>query len=188
MKKSVLLFGLSFAALAIVSFVGSKRAAVLHILRTETGKAEFRSDASLERIEARSKKLRGAIDIEQNEFAFSVDIASFEGFNSPLQREHFNENYMETAKFPRATFVGKLIERPDLRLESKQSVRAKGIFTMHGVERERILRTEIEARGASVFVRSKFSVALADHEIAIPRLVNQKIAEEISVSVDAELK
>ncbi|HMQ63788.1 MAG TPA: hypothetical protein PKE06_24100, partial [Flavilitoribacter sp.] len=62
-------------------------------LMTETGKISFKSDAPLELIEAASNELKGVIDPGRNGFAFSVNIQSFQGFNSPLQREHFNENY-----------------------------------------------------------------------------------------------
>jgi hypothetical protein len=75
----------------------------------ENGLAIFSSAAPLEMIEANSKKLRGLVDTETQSFAWAIENKTFEGFNSPLQQEHFNENYMETDKFPRSTFTGKII-------------------------------------------------------------------------------
>lgn len=155
--------------------------------RCESGKISFKSEATLELIQARSNKLRGMIDPSNNTFAWSVESRSFEGFNSPLQREHFNENYMESGKYPRVSFTGKIIEKIDFQKDGKYTVRAKGKLTAHGVEQERIIRSELEVEGNKLHVRSQFTVPLSDHNISIPQIVHQKIAEEVSLSVDAVL-
>lgn len=157
------------------------------IFRCEDGKIHFTSDAPLELIEARSNKLRGVINPALQTFAWSVEIKTLEGFNSPLQREHFNENYMESRKYPKATFQGKIIEKIDFQKDGVYTVRAKGKLNIHGVEQERIIRSQLEVRGQRLVIKSDFSVRLADHDITIPRVVHQKIAEEISVNVDAVL-
>lgn len=156
--------------------------------RCENGKVFFRSEATLELIQARSNKLRGAIDPSNNTFAWSVETNSFAGFNSPLQREHFNENYMESGKYPRVSFTGKIIEKIDFQANGKYTVRAKGKLLAHGIEQERIIRSELEVAGNKLFVRSQFTVPLTDHNISIPHIVHQKIAEEVSLSIDAELQ
>lgn len=156
--------------------------------RCDNGKIAFRSEATLEVVQAKSNKLRGAVDPENNTFAWSVETRSFEGFNSPLQREHFNENYMESSKFPRVSFAGKIIEKVDFKKDGKYTVRAKGKLSAHGIEQERIIRSELEVTGDKIRIFARFSVPLTDHNISIPQIVHQKIAEEISVTVDAELK
>ena len=103
------------------------------------GAVSFLSDAPLEVIGARSGELRGLIDPKQRTFAFAVTVASFEGFNSPLQREHFNENYLESKRYPQITFKGRIIERVDLTTAGTYTIRAKGMLNVHGVERERII-------------------------------------------------
>ncbi|HND88454.1 MAG TPA: YceI family protein, partial [Saprospiraceae bacterium] len=148
----------------------------------------FKSDAMLEVIQAQSKKLRGVIDPANNGFAWSVEVNSFEGFNGPLQREHFNENYLESVKYPRATFTGKIIEKVDFQQDGTYTVRAKGQLSVHGVEQERIIKSTLELKGRRLIIRSSFSVPLSDHSISIPKIVHQKIAEEIQVSVEAELQ
>lgn len=155
--------------------------------RCENGKVQFKSDAPLEVIQAHSNKLRGILDPERKTFAWTVEIASFDGFNSPLQREHFNENYLETTRFPKAVFSGKIIEAIDFSQSGTYPVRAKGKLVLHGVEQERIIKGQLELRNGIARVRAVFTVPLADHDIAIPKVVYQKIAEEISVTVDAEL-
>ncbi len=158
------------------------------IYRCDNGKVILKSDAALEMIEAQSHKLRGAVDFSTNSFAWTVEIRSFEGFNNQLQREHFNENYMESDKYPKASFAGKIIEQVDLQVDGSYSVRAKGKISVHGVEQERIIKSQIVVAGNRMHISSTFTVPLSEHNISIPRIVYQKIAEEITVTIEADLK
>ena len=158
-----------------------------NIYRTETGHITFVSDAPLELISAESKELKGAVDPEKLTFAFQLDVRTLKGFNSPLQQEHFYENYIESEKFPVATFSGKIIEKVDFKNPGTVPVRAKGILKIHGVEQERIINCTLNIKENGFEVGSEFIVPLEDHEINIPRLVYQKIAEEIKVTINAEL-
>lgn len=151
------------------------------------GRIHFRSDAPLEIIEARSNRLRGVIDPANQQFAWTVEINTFEGFNSPLQREHFNENYMETSKYPGSTFTGKIIEKINFEQDGSYPVRAKGKLLIHGVEQERIIKGTLEVKGQKLRIQATFTVPLTDHNITIPKIVHQKIAEEITVTVEADM-
>ena len=153
--------------------------------RAKTGAVYFQSDAPLELIEARSQKMRAIIDADKRTFAFSIPISSFQGFNSPLQRVHFNENYLESDRYPAATFSGKIIEKVDFTAPGTYTVRAKGQLNVHGVEQERIIKSELVVSEAALTVRSSFTVLLDEHDITIPQIVYQKIAEEIEVEVEA---
>ena len=174
--------------LLIALSLSAHRPVPVTAFRGEKGKITFKSDAMLEVIQAQSKKLRGVIDPANNGFAWSVEVNSFEGFNGPLQREHFNENYMESDKFPKASFAGKIIEQVDLQVEGTYAVRAKGKITVHGIEQERIIKSQVVVKGKRIHITSTFTVPLSDHNITIPRIVYQKIAEEITVTIDADLK
>ncbi len=158
------------------------------VYKTQTGVIQFRSDASLEQISAKSNLLRGILDPEKRSFAFSVPVTSFQGFNSALQREHFNENYLESDQYPEATFTGKIIEQIDFFLPGEYTIRAKGKLTIHGIVSERIIKCTIKAGNNEIRIASDFSVLLIDHGIQIPRVVHQKIAEEIHVNVSLTLK
>lgn len=157
------------------------------LYHTETGQVTFVSDAPLELISAESKELKGAVDADKLTFAFQVDVRSLKGFNSPLQQEHFYENYIESEKFPVASFSGKIIEKVDFQTPGSMVVRAKGILKVHGVEQERIINCSLNIKEQSFEVTSEFVVPLSDHNITIPRLVFQKIAEEIKITIKAEL-
>jgi polyisoprenoid-binding protein YceI len=149
------------------------------------GSIAFVSEAPLEIIKASSSALTGVVDLRQRSFAISVPVSSFQGFNSALQREHFNENYMESSRFPKATFSGRIIEEIDFSQPGTHTIRAKGKLVLHGVEQERILKIQIQASPKGFSARAAFSVLLEDYQISIPRVVNQKIAEEIQVQVEA---
>jgi polyisoprenoid-binding protein YceI len=152
------------------------------------GKVNFISNAPLEVIKASSEKLQGAIDAEKRTFLFKIPIKSFKGFNSALQRTHFNENYMESDKYPEATFKGKIIENIDLQEAGTHEVRAKGKLFIHGVEQDRIIKATLVSEKNKVKVISEFNVPLSDHNITIPKLVYQKIATEIEVRMEAEFE
>lgn len=154
----------------------------------ENGKVSFLSEAPLELIRAKSDRLRGAIDRTQNTFAFAVDIHSFKGFNSDLQREHFHENYMQTEKMPIASFSGKFIDPVDFATNGSYVVRAKGIFSIHGVQKERIIKGVITVNNNSIDVDAVFTVKLEDHDIKVPKIVYEKIAEEIRVELSIRFK
>jgi polyisoprenoid-binding protein YceI len=153
----------------------------------QDGSVKFISDAPLENIVATSKTVRGVIIPEERTFAFTIDISTFQGFNSPLQRVHFNENYMESGTYPSATFAGKFIEDVDLTKDGIYDVRVKGKLKVHGIEKERIIKGHVEVAGSSMHISSTFTVLLEDHNIRIPRVVYQKIAKVVTVEVEATL-
>src|SRR5882762_5525576 len=103
------------------------------------GEVSFTSNAKLELINATSKNIKGIIDPATGNFAFVVTIQSFVGFNSNLQREHFNEKYMETDKYDDATFSSKIIEPVDFTKDGVYEVRAKGNLVIHGKKQARII-------------------------------------------------
>jgi len=162
-------------------------ASAQQVYEVSSGTIKFNSKAPQELIHASSDNLMGVIDMERKTFAFKIGISSFMGFNSPLQREHFNENYMETEVFPEASYSGKIIEDVDLTKDGVYEVRAKGKLRIHGVEQERIIRSTITSKKGRVSIQSDFVVLLADHNIKIPKVVHSKLSPEINVTVSATL-
>jgi len=157
------------------------------IYKTTEGRITFKSEAPLEVIMASSTKLEGAIGNEGLTFAFIVPILSFNGFNNGLQRQHFYENYLEASKYPEASFTGKIIEFVDFTKPGTYVIRAKGQLNIHGRSKERILKIELTSNGTVINAKTQFMVPLMDHQIEVPKIVNQKIAQEISVTVRATL-
>jgi len=152
------------------------------------GLTKFTSEAPLELIKAQSSKMNGVLDSPNKTVAFSVDVDSFDGFNSALQKEHFRENYLETEKYSKAFYKGKIIEDIDFSKNGTYQVRSKGIFNIHGTEKEKIIKVKITVKNNEIEIETSFEIPLEDHNIKIPRVVNQKIASTILVEVKANLK
>lgn len=183
-KKDLLFYSMVFAFMLLPCLAFAQS----NIIAGNNGKAQFTSEAPLELIKATSDKLKGAIDQSKNTFAFAVDMNSFNGFNSALQKEHFHENYMETAKFPKASFTGKFIEQVDFSVNGSYEVRAKGMFTVHGVQKERIIKGTMAINKGAITISAAFTVRLEDHDIKVPKIVYEKIAEEIKVDINIQFK
>lgn len=158
------------------------------IYEVKSGEIHFSSEAPRELISASSRNLKGFLDIRKKTFAFRIDMASFVGFNNPLQRGHFNENYMESAIYPVATYKGKIIEDIDFNKDGSYDIRTKGKLSIHGVEQERIIKVLLTVKKGKLSIKSDFTVLLTDHNIKIPRVVNDKLSPEIKVAVTAMMQ
>lgn len=153
----------------------------------EKGEIDFSSNATLELIKATSTKIQGIVDSKTSQFAFIVSIKSFEGFNSNLQKEHFNEKYLESDRFFDATFTGKIVEPVDFLKEGETNVNAKGTLVIHGKKQMRTIPSKLIIENGKLRLESTFTVVLADHEIKIPTIVTEKIATEIFVHLNVTM-
>jgi hypothetical protein len=150
------------------------------------GKASFFSSTPVEDIDAHSAGLNGLLNPQTKEFAFIVPNTSFE-FKNKLMQEHFNEKFMESAKYAHSTFKGKLKEDVDLTKNGTYAVTAVGKLNIHGVEKDRSIPATVTVKDGKIVISSEFPVQVKDHNIEIPKLVVTKVAEEIKVKVDTEL-
>ncbi|QXV66609.1 YceI family protein [Mucilaginibacter sp. 21P] len=142
------------------------------------------SKAPIEDIEARSAKGTSVLNTTTGEVAFAVPIRSLK-FEKALMQEHFNENYMESDKYPQASFKGKINEKIDTGKDGVYPVTATGVFEAHGVKQNRTIPGKITISGGNLALTSEFMVACKDHKIDIPTLVFKNIAETIKVNVTA---
>ena len=157
------------------------------LFSTGAGTITFTSDAPLELIQASSNKLKGWLNPDSKQFSFTIDIKTFKGFKIYMQQKHFNENYLESDKYPQASFEGKIIEDLDLHRDGLYNIRAKGNLSIHGVTQERIIRCNLIIKNGLVSVKANFIVLLADHNIAIPKILDQKLASNIKIEVKTDL-
>lgn len=184
-KFTSIKFILLFAVVIVVTNSAFQSNSAIYTCKN--GQASFLSDAPLEMIKASTKSLSGVLNISDRSFSFQIPSKSFEGFNSSLQKVHFNEDYMESETYPNSTFKGKIIEEIDLSKPGEYKVRAKGKMKIHGVENDRIIRCDLNVKEGKIFVTANFTVFLDDHNITIPSIVNQKIAEEIKLDISLTL-
>lgn len=172
----------------LVIFIGTTYACFAqNVYKAKDGNVKFFSDAPLEDIEATSKKGSAAFNIASSEIAALVPIKSFT-FQNALMQEHFNENYLESEKYPNASFKGKVAEQVIPEPGSSKTIDVAGDLTIHGVTKKRTIPVTFKfGNDGSIQVTSKWMVALADHNIKIPQLVFQNIAEQIEVTLDLNL-
>jgi polyisoprenoid-binding protein YceI len=142
----------------------------------------FYSHAAIEDITADNKKVSSILNVATNDIVFSVPINEFK-FAKSLMQEHFNEKYMESDKYPKATFSGK-VSGFDPSKSGVQKAKANGKLTIHGVTRDVEIPGTLEKQGESLQLKAKFVVKLADYKIEIPQLLWQNIAEQVEVTAD----
>jgi len=152
---------------------------------TRDGRISFFSEAPLENIEAHNRQVTSLLDIEKNEVVASMFIKDFE-FRKSLMQEHFNENYLESDKFPKATFQGVLKgQQPiDVTKNGTYQVEADGKLTVHGVTKAVKIAGTLEVKDNTVIVKGKFKIAIRDYNIDVPSIVVKNIAEIVEVTVD----
>ena len=179
MKK--LLF-LGFLSFLVVSTTSAQK------FYTKNGKISFFSSASMENIEAHNRSVSTVVDAGTGDVQFSVLMKGFE-FKKALMQEHFNKNYVESDKFPKSSFTGKIVNNGDIRytINGTYNAQVKGKLTIHGVTREVDIPGTITVTDGKLSIRSTFNVLVADYNISIPRIYKDNIAKSIRVSVDCSL-
>lgn len=148
---------------------------------SERNHVSFFSEAPLENIEAHNYKSRSLLDMETGDIVFSVPITTFK-FKKSLMQEHFNEKFMESHKYPRAKFKGKIIDFE--KKPGRQKVAAEGQLEIHGVTRKVNITGELEYSEDEIKINAAFPVAIADYKIKIPKVVVSNIAEVVDVKLD----
>ncbi|MFM2327543.1 MAG: hypothetical protein RIR31_1745 [Bacteroidota bacterium] len=159
-----------------------------NIYMTKTGKVSFYSRAkSLEKVEADNNEVSSILNTQTGDLVFAILVKSFH-FESALMEEHFNENYVESNKFPKSTFKGKIsnLSLVNFTKDGAYPVTVEGDLTLHGVTKKMTSTGSITVKGGKIAAFSKFSVKLKDHNISIPSLVKDKISEDIDITADCK--
>ncbi len=157
---------------------------------TKEGTIVFLSKTPMEDIEGKNYQVTSLVDFSNNDMAFSLLMKGFQ-FEKALMEEHFNEKYVESEKFPKATFEGKFVCSqpivPTMAGEHKVTVRGK--LTIHGVTRDVETPGTFKADGKGLMTgTATFTVKTADYDIKIPSVVRENIAESINITVKMDYK
>lgn len=152
---------------------------------SRSGNISFYSSAPLEKIEAHNTSANSVLDASTGQIEFAVLMKAF-GFEKALMEEHFNENYVESDKYPKSTFKGKIdnISSVDFTKDGVYPVNVSGKFTLHGITKDITSPGTIEIKNGAVKAASEFNILIADYGIEIPKLVAEKIAREVKITVD----
>ncbi|MGB8190444.1 MAG: YceI family protein [Chitinophagaceae bacterium] len=154
---------------------------------TKTGKISFYSKATLENIEAHNRSVTAVLDSKTGNIQFLALIKGFE-FEKALMQEHFNENYLESTKHPKAEFKGQITNNGDINYakDGTYNAHVKGKLTVHGETRDAEADGTVTVKGGKVQMQSDFNVQLADYKIKNDKMNN--ISNTIKVSVNCTLE
>jgi len=151
---------------------------------TKNGFISFFSHTPMEDIKAENNQVAGVIDTSTGEIVFQVLINSFH-FERALMEEHFNENYMESEKYPKASFKGKItdLKTVDFKKNGTYDVVVEGDLTIRDVTKKMSVKGTVEIITGGVNANTKFIIAPEDFNIKIPSVVREKIARTLEVTV-----
>lgn len=155
---------------------------------TREGKVSFYSDTPLEKIEGHNSKAAGVFETAGGNFQTIVLMKAFM-FEKDLMQQHFNENYVESDKFPKATFKGVIdnLSEVDFGKDGEYAVSVSGKMDLHGVTRDVKAKGKLKVDGTTITATSEFLLNPEDYDIKIPKLVRDKIAKEVKVVVDMKM-
>ena len=176
MKKSILILSLVLCNL-IVNAQGK--------FFTRTGHISFFSEAPLENIEAHNNQATSILNTDNGEIVFSVLMKGFE-FEKALMQEHFNESYVHSDKYPKASFKGQIDDysKIDLSKDGEYEVTVSGELEIHGEKKNYTANGKLVRKGDRIKADSKFNVKVADHGVKIPAGKAENISNEIEITVD----
>lgn len=151
------------------------------------GFISFYSHTPLEDIKAEHRQVSGVIDASNGEVAVIVKMTGFE-FRKKLMQEHFNENYVESHKYPKSTFSGRITNNSEIDYASQGSyeVSIEGTLSIHGVSKEISARGTLEVLDQGIIARTSFIVRPEDYDIIIPKVVRNNIAKEVEVTFELQ--
>jgi hypothetical protein len=157
---------------------------------TKSGKIFFKCTKSpLEKIEATNKSSVCVLDTKTGSLQFAVLMKGFE-FERALMQEHFNENYVESSKYPKAEFKGMVQNNDEVKYtaDGSYAVKVKGTLTIKGESKEVETTGTIQVKNGKVAANADFIIQLSDFKISIPTIVSDKISNTVNISVDCLLE
>jgi polyisoprenoid-binding protein YceI len=166
------------SAFLVISLCASAQNQLYSIKASEIS---FFSKGPIVDIEAKNTKTSSVINADNRELLVRIPIAQFQ-FKNKLMQQHFNENYLESEKFPFATFKGTINELINFSKSGTYNLSASGILNIHGIDQERTMKGKLIIDENNLNLQGRFDVMLTDHKIDIPKLFFKKIAEKIAVT------
>lgn len=177
---------LFFATMALLAFslqIDAQK------IGTKDAKVQFDASSPLEPIKATNNSGSVALNTATGDVAARVLIKNFI-FKQSTMQEHFNENYLESTKFPNSTLKGKITNLSDVKFgtDGTYNAKIKGTLEMHGVTKDVEVPAVITVKDGVTSFKSELKIACADYKIAIPSVVADKIAKDVKINIEGALK
>jgi polyisoprenoid-binding protein YceI len=156
---------------------------------TKSGNIQFSSKGAIETIEATHRSVTCVLDSKTGDMQFAVLMKGFE-FRKALMQEHFNENYVESDKYPKAEFRGQITNNSEINYakDGTYSVHIKGKLTLHGKTKEVEADGKITVKDGKLLAASKFKILMSEYDIDIPGTVTQNMSDTINIIVNCILE
>lgn len=154
------------------------------IWMTRSGTISFEAGTGIEDVDGVNTEVASLLNIKTGDIAFNVPVKSFH-FKRSLMEEHFNENYMETTKFPKASFQGRItdLSKVNFTKDGTYTVTVEGDLTLHGVTKKVSAPGTVKIGGGKINASSAFSVIMSDYNITIPGVVADKMSKDARIKV-----
>ena len=155
---------------------------------SRNGSVQFNASTPLEIINPINNYVSSVFNSENGEIVFQMNMISFK-FKKALMESHFNEKYVESEKYPKSTFTGKIKDWNSIMLDgNNHNVTAVGKITIHGIEKKIEVKGSVQKNNKNITINSDFKLIISDFEIKIPKLVRDKISKKVQVKVNINLK
>jgi polyisoprenoid-binding protein YceI len=156
---------------------------------TKGGKIKFFSNTSMENIDATNKATVCILDSKTGDLQFAVLMKSFE-FKKALMQEHFNKDYAESDKFPKAEFKGQVTNSSEIKYttDGSYTAKVKGKLTIHGVTKDVETTGTIVVKAGTISVTSTFNIQLPDYNIKVSKVQRSQISDNIKITVNCSLE
>lgn len=156
---------------------------------TKSGSIHFMSKGAIETIQADHHSVTCVVDSKTGAIQFAVLMKGFE-FKKALMQEHFNENYVESDKYPKAEFRGQITNNSDVNYakDGVYTVHVKGKLTLHGETKDVDADGKIIVKEGKLLTSSDFSIQMSDYNINIPKLVKENMSNTVIISVNCTLE
>jgi len=156
------------------------------IYLADSARISFYSQTKAEDIDAVNTMAKPIMSIATGEFDVSLLNTAF-SFKKDLMKEHFNEDYMESSKYPTTVFKGKINETVDYMEDGVHKITVTGTMDMHGVKKQITVPGTITVKGGKLYVYAKFNVKIADYNIKLPSFLSINVADNVDVTVTATM-
>lgn len=156
---------------------------------TKSGSIHFTSKGAIETIQANHRSVTCVLDSKTGAVQFAVLMKGFE-FKKALMQEHFNENYVESDKYPKAEFRGQIVNNSEIAYtkDGVYNAHVKGKLTLHGETKDVEADGKITVKGGKLLANSDFTIQMSDYNISIPKLVKENMSNTVTVSVNCTLE
>ncbi|TMI63368.1 MAG: YceI family protein [Bacteroidetes bacterium] len=184
-KNSFMRFVLICTGLFIISFASSAQEKYF----TRSGKIQFFSKTKAENIDATSRSAAVVLDSKTGDLQFAVLMKGFE-FKKALMQEHFNKEYIESDKFPKAEFKGQITNNADIKYttDGTYPAKVKGKLTIHGETKDIETTGIITVKSGKIITTSTFNIQLPDYKIKVPSVTRSQISDDIKITIDCSLE